>query len=921
MDVFAHLESDKENLTKMWFPEGYECKYNEKVLALANIIGNKKKAKDSYKWEDPEYVILEAGIDDEMAEVGLGLELYVKKTAAQIAKDVNLSEQHCHQQLMRLAVYGACFVNTVDGEDVFWAETWIPGAMEVIVNNLDNVKKYPVVAYAMEAYGRVRGGKSSGAFKPGIGLMRVIPIESAIDGNSHRASYEEVSKYLNENDVFTVTACSCRTDREAMGEGCGHLKEDMCIQMGHAAEYYIKTGRGRQITREEAFEIIKKAEENGLMHQIPNLDGSGKTHAICNCCGCGCLSLRTAEMFKNTDMVRSNYVAKINPDNCVACGQCVEYCPVNALKLGQKLCSSTDVVKDITTTDTPRDLKWTEEYWNPEYRTNRENVVESGTSPCKTACPAHIAVQGYIKLAAQGKYMEALELIKHENPLPAVCGRICNRRCEDACTRGNIDSPIAIDEIKKFISELELDKSKRFIPEKRHNYSDKKVAIIGSGPAGLSCAYYLALDGYSITVFEKESRLGGMLTLGLPNFRLEKDVVEAEIDIIKEMGVEFKTGIEIGKDLTIEELRSQGYDAFYVAIGAQGGRMIGLPGEDSSGVISGIEFLRVINQDSNYKLSGNTIVIGGGNVAIDVSRTAVRAGEGKVTQFCLESRIEMPALEEEVIEAEEEGIEIKNSWGPTQFLVEDGKLKGVEFKKCISVFDEDGRFNPQFDENDLITVEADNVLLSVGQSIVLGELLKDTAVETKANGAIIADEFTFQTKQKDIFAGGDVYSGPSFAIDAIAAGKQAAISIHRFVQPGQSLVLGRDRRVYKELDKDAAVIENYDNTPRQRPAEIETEEKATQSFKDFRGVFTEEQLKKETERCLGCGATIVDSYMCVGCGQCTTKCKFDAITLERVYDGEGVEYFDLKPNVVKQMLKRQAKIAVRKVKDTVKGSK
>ncbi len=921
MNVFADLNVDKTNLAKMWFPEGYKCQYKKDVLALANIIGNKKKAKDSYKWEDPEYVILEAGIDDDMARVGLGLELYKHLSAAQIAEKLGLDETFCHEQLMKLAVYGACFVIEEDGTDIFWLETWIPGAMEVIVNNLDNVKKYPIVSYAMEAYGRVRGPKSAGAFKPGVGLMRVIPIESAIDGNSRSASYEEVSKYLNENDVFTVTDCSCRTNREAMGEGCGHLKEDMCIQMGHAAEFYIKTGRGREITRDEAFKIIQKAEENGLMHQIPNLDGSGNTHAICNCCGCGCLSLRTAGMFKNNDMVRSNYVARVDTDNCVACGQCVEYCPVNALQMGQKLCSSKEVVSDITTKDTPRDLKWTPEYWNPEYRTNRKNVVDTGTAPCKTACPAHIGVQGYIKLAAQGKYKEALELIKHENPLPAICGRICNRRCEDACTRGDIDSPIAIDEIKKFISEMELDKNKRFIPVKRHDYSDKKIAIIGSGPAGLSCAYYLALDGYTVTVFEKERRLGGMLTLGLPNFHLEKDVVEAEIDIIKEMGVEFKTGVEVGKDITLDELRSKGYDAFYLAVGAQGGRMIGVEGEDAEGVLSGIEFLRVINQDQEKKLEGNTIVIGGGNVAIDVSRTAVRAGEGSVSQFCLESRAQMPALEEEIEEAEEEGITINNSWGPKRIITEKGKVTAVEFKKCLSVFDDQGRFSPVYDENDCITVEADNVLLSVGQSIVLGDLLKGSAVQTRPNGAVIADEFTFQTAQEDIFTGGDVYSGPRFAIDAIAAGKQAAVSLHRFVQPGTSLVLGRDRRIYSELDKSAAVIETFDNTPRQEPAALEATGEHKKSYSDFRGMFTEEQLKKETERCLGCGATIVDSYMCVGCGQCTTKCKFDAISLERVYDGEGVEYFDLKPAVVKQVLKRQGKIAVRKVKDSFMGGR
>jgi len=904
-----------KDITKMIFPDWYECKYNEKVMALANHIGRKKPgSKEAFKWDDPEYVILEAGVDDEMAEVGLGLGTNIKRTAKEIAQIVNKPEDYCHEQLMKLAVYGVCFVNEVAGEDVFWSETWIPGTMEMIVNNLDNIEKYPIVGYAMEAYGRVRGPKSSGSFPPGVGLMRVIPIETAIDGNTRRASYEEVSKYLNDNTIFTVTACSCRTDREVMGEGCGHLKEDMCIQMGHAAEYYIKTGRGRQITREEAFEIIKRAEENGLMHQIPNIDGSGKTHAICNCCGCGCLSLRTAEMFKNNDMVRSNYVARVDAEKCVACGQCVENCPVNALRMGQKICSSKPVVQDITTKDTPRDMEWGEENWNPDYRINRENVVDTGTAPCKTYCPAHIGVQGYIKLASQGKYKEALELIKQENPLPAVCGRICNRRCEDACTRGSLDEPIAIDDIKKFIAQQELKEANRVIPKKRHDYSDKKVAIIGAGPAGLSCAYYLALDGYTITVFEKEKKLGGMLTMGIPSFRLEKDVVETEIEIIKAMGVEFKTGVEVGKDITLDELRKEGYKAFYLAIGAQGGRKVGVSGEGAEGVMSGIDFLRMVNRDESTRISGKVVVIGGGNVAIDVSRTAVRTGGESVVQYCLESREQMPASEEEIAEAEEEKIQIQNSWGPKRILTENGHVTGVEFKKCVSVFDKDGRFNPSYDEDDTITAEADMVLLSIGQSVLHGDLLKGSGVVVKPNGTLEADGFTYQTAQKDIFTGGDVYTGPSFAIDAIAAGKQAAISIHRFVQPGQSLVFGRDRRVYKELDKDAAVIETYDNTPRQRPDNMESEKKATEIFRDLRGTLTEEQMKKETERCLGCGVTIVDEYMCVGCGQCTTKCKFDAIALERVYDAEGVAFGDMKPVVVKTVLKRKGKIAVRKIK-------
>jgi len=911
-----------DNLTKMIFPDDYICQHRENIMALANMIGRKKPGvkpgeKGSYKWEDPEYVILEAGVDDNMCEVGLALGSFTKKTAADVSAIVGKPEDYCHEQLMKLAVYGACFVNNIDGVDTFWTGTWIPGTMEMIVNNLDNVKKYPIVGYAMEAYGRVRGPMSSGSFPVGVGLMRVIPIESAIDGESHKASYEEISTYLEENTIFSVSPCSCRTDREIMGEGCGHLKEDMCVQLGHAAEYYIRTGRGRQITREEAYEIIKRAEENGLVHEIPNTDGPGKTHAICNCCGCGCLSLRTAEMFKNVDMVRSNYVSEVDPEKCVACGQCVENCPVNALKLGQKLCSSKPVVTDITTKVTPRDEDWPEEKWNPEYRLNREDVVESGTAPCKTNCPAHIGIQGYIKLASQGKYLEALELIKKENPLPAVCGRICNRRCEQACTRGEIDSPIAIDEIKKFIAAQELNQEGRFIPKKRHDYSDKKIAIVGSGPAGLSCAYYLALDGYTITVFEKEQRLGGMLTLGIPSFRLEKDVIDAEIDVLRQMGVSFQTGVNVGKDVSLDELRRQGYDAFYVAIGAQGGRKAGIEGEDAADAMTGIEFLRRVNAGESIDLGGKTVVIGGGNVAIDVARTAVRVGTDSVNLFCLESRDIMPASDEEIEEAEDENIKIHTCYGPKQIIVENEKVTGVEFKRCLSVFDEEHRFSPKYDETDTIIVPADHVLVTIGQSILWGDLLKGTAAELNRNGTLQADGFTYQSAQADVFTGGDCYTGPKFAIDAIAAGKQAAISIHRFVHPGQSLTIGRDRREYIELDKQSAVIDDYDHTPRQKPETLGSDVPADKTFRDLRGTLTEEQVKLETSRCLGCGVTLVDQYMCIGCGQCTTKCKFDAIHLVRRYDGAGVEFTEMKPVVIKQILKRKGKIAIKKVKRAV----
>lgn len=885
----------------------------EKVLDLANKISRVKRgSKSEIKPEDPEYRILEPVVTDEMAEVALCLELRQFTTKEEVAARCGKSVEETEKILYQLASDGVISFTNKEGVDTFSLELWVPGVMEFMVVNKKNVKKYPQIAECFEEYSRIKGGMFAGNIPVGVGLMRVIPIESSIDGESRKASYEEVSKYLNDNTVFSVSDCACRSVREAMGEGCGHLKEDMCIQLGTAAEFYIRTGRGREITREEAFEIIRKAEKDGLVHQIPNTDGPGHTHAICNCCGCSCLALRHANLFRSPDSVRSNYVAKVDIEKCVACGECVEYCQVNALTLGQSLCEVIPTAPKIKLY--PNDTEWGPDKWNPDFR-HRKVVAETGTSPCKSECPAHIAVQGYIKMASQGRYREALELIKKENPFPAICGRICPRKCETACTRGDLDEPLAVDEIKKFIADQELNSENRFIPEKRA-LKPEKIAVIGAGPAGLSCAYFLAVDGYQVTVFEKEKILGGMLTLGIPSYRLGREVINAEIDILKELGVEFKTGVEIGKDVALQELRNLGYKAFYLAIGAQSGRKLNIEGENAEGVITGVEFLRKVNLQEEMKLDGPTIVIGGGNVAIDVARTAVRTGASQVDMFCLENRQEMPALEEEIEEALSEGIYINNSWGPKRILVENGHVVGVEFKKCVSVFDEKGKFAPKFDESETKIINTNYVLISVGQGIEWGGLLEGSSMEMNPNKSVKADPLTFQTGEQDVFAGGDVVTGPKFAIDAIALGKQGAISIHRYVH-GHNLTISRERE-YRALDKENLNLAGYDRMPRQRPLQVDGS-KSRVTFKDLRIPFTEEQMKKETERCLGCGAVVVDDFQCVGCGICTTKCKFDAISLVRKYDSAGVELRDMKSTIVKYMVKRKVKITAKKATRSVES--
>ena len=684
------------------------------------------------------------------------------------------------------------------------------------------------------------------------------------------------------------------------------------------ADYLVETGKGRYIDLNEVLEILQRAEDNGFVHQITNIDGEDKIFAICNCAPGVCNALRTSQLFNTPNLSRSAYRASVESDKCVACGRCVEFCPTGAAKLGQKLCTNNGPVK-YPQAELPDAVKWSKEKWDPDYRDNAKiNCYDTGTAPCKTACPAHLPVQGYIKMASQGRYMDALKLIKNENPFPAVCGAICNRRCEDACTRGTIDEPIAIDEIKKFIAAKEISEKDRYIP-KTVNHEGKqfeeKIAIVGAGPAGMSAAYYLRCKGYPVTVFEREDKAGGMLLNGIPSFRLEKDVIAAEIEVLETMGVEFRFGIDVGSDVTIQQLRDEGYKAFYIAIGARGGRMAGVPGEDAKGVMSGIEFLNKVNKDEEHmKLSGKTVVIGGGNVAMDVARTALRAGSDDVSMYCLESRDEMPAAKDEIEEALEENISINNGWGPKEIITENGRVKAVVLKKCTSVFNAEKRFAPVYDENDTITIECDNVLLSIGQQIIWGNLLAGTKVELNKNGTAKADPVTYQTAEPDIFVGGDVYTGPRFAIDAIAAGKEGCVSIHRFVHKGHSLTLARDLRHFIELDKNNLDIEEYDNAKRQRPGRKSGD--AASTYRDLREIFTEEQLKTEASRCLGCGATVVDPNKCIGCGLCTTKCEFDAIHLSRDLPDASrmTKSEDKLKKILPYMIKREIKIKFNKDK-------
>ena len=893
-----------------------------KIAKLVAMITDRVPAKlKGVKGNDPEYWGLADLISDEMADVALKMGVRKPKTIGQLMKLTKLEREPLQKLLDDMAWVGLIEYNweNLDGknpnhEKRYVLPQFVPGSAEFFNMRRSQMDEHPQVAAFFERMTFLPLEKITPMVPPGgagIG-MHVIPVEKAIETENEAVGLEKISYWLHKYEgKYAKSMCSCRASRQYLNEGCGDDPESWCIAVGDMATYIVETGRGEYITYDEAMAIFKKAEDNGFVHQITNIDGEQKIFGICNCNVNVCNALRTSQLFNTPNMSRSAYVARVETDQCVACGRCVEYCPAGAVKLGQKLCTKDGPV-EYPRQELPDAAKWGPEKWAIDYRDkNRVNCYDTGTAPCKTACPAHIAVQGYLKLAAQGKYREALQLIKRENPFPAVCGRICNRRCEDACTRGTVDQAVAIDEVKRFIAQQDLDAATRFVPEKVipkvDGAFDQQIAIIGGGPAGLSCAYYLAEKGYRPTVFEKERRLGGMLENGLPSFRLEKDVVQAEIDVLREMGVQFRCGVEVGKDVTIAQLREQGYQGFYVAVGLQSGGRLNIPGDDAQGVTAGIDFMRRVNGGQETKLEGRVVVIGGGNIAADVARTAVRCGAESVDLYCLEGYDEMPMGVEDRGECERDGITIHAGWGQTEIVTENGHAAGIRLRKCLRVKNDQGRFAPEFDDNDTCQAQCATVLYCIGQKVDWRQLLTGTAVTFNPNGTAQVDPVTYQTAEPGIFAGGDAVTGQKFAIDAIAAGKEGAISLHRFVQKA-TLTIGRNRRQFVELDKENALIPvGFDNTPRQQ---IGYNEALRRTFRDERIAFTAQQVQKETARCLSCGASVVDPNKCIGCGVCTTKCAFDAIHLhrERPECSTMIPAEDKMKAILPYMVKREIKI-------------
>jgi len=537
---------------------------------------------------------------------------------------------------------------------------------------------------------------------------------------------------------------------------------------------------------------------------------------------------------------------------CTSCGECAKVCPVST---PNEYNETLDLRKAVF-----------KQY--PQAIPGAFGISKRGTAPCKATCPAHVSIQGFVALINDGRYEEALKLFKDEHPFPGICGRVCHHPCEGECTRAQVDSPLAVRELHRFLGDFEREKGEFYLPEIEAEKRSEKVAVIGSGPAGVTAAYELLKEGYQVTIFEKQDEPGGMMRYGIPEYRLPRDILAGEIKVVEEMGAEIKCGVTFGRDITLDSLKKDGFSALFLAIGLHNGRKLGIENEETKGVLQGVDFLRDAAMGKEVELGREVVVVGGGNVAIDVAQTAKRLGADKVTLICLERREEMPAWEYEIIEAVEDEIKIVNSFGPRNFHIDKDRVSGIEFKSCKNVFDENGRFNPEFDENVCETFHCDTVIVAIGQSANL-DGIKDQGIAISRPGGLEADSVTLQTPIDWVFAGGDAFYGPKSVVDAVACGKEAAISIHRYIN---NMDLREDREVTWEFVRPD--IEGEEKIDRIKVDCLDPRDRALNFLEVSKG-YDEEAAKQEATRCLTCG-------LCSECYQCVEACLAKAIDHNQV---------------------------------------
>jgi heterodisulfide reductase subunit A-like polyferredoxin len=555
--------------------------------------------------------------------------------------------------------------------------------------------------------------------------------------------------------------------------------------------------------------------------------------------------------FQATVKIHPGY---IDENKCNACGDCTQACPADVPDPFDRNLGTRKVVAKHYAQAVP----------------NVFSILKNGHAPCKTTCPANINVQGYVQLIKKKEYLKAVEMIRRRNPLSAICGRVCTHPCEAACTRKDLDAPVAVRLLKRFASDKEMEmiaSGELTLPEEKTPAPDaKKVAVIGAGPAGLTLASDLADSGFAVTIYEALPAPGGMLRWGIPEYRLPKMVLEHEIELIRRKGVKFVLNCRVGENVSVKKIRSEN-DAVFIGVGVHESRKLGVEGEGLAEVLQGIEVLRRAGSAENKPtIRKKVVVIGGGNVAVDVARTALRLGAESVEMAALEQRNEMPAYPEEIEATLVEGIKIRNGWGPRRILG-DGSVAGIELKRCTQVFDEEGHFNPVYDENDLISIDADQIIIAIGQKN--DDAFLEHVGARIEQGNFKADPVTLETSIEGVFAGGDTVSGPASIIEAVAAGKRAAESIERYLK-GQDLRDARFEETIKPVPQELLPsTKDVEKKPRAVSGELAVQ-KRFGNFYEVESGFSEEAAIAEAERCLNCA-------LCSECEECVLACGQNAI--------------------------------------------
>lgn len=517
-------------------------------------------------------------------------------------------------------------------------------------------------------------------------------------------------------------------------------------------------------------------------------------------------------------------------------------------------------------------------------RIDVERWSECGEAPCILACPIRQDARDYVQLIARGRFKEAFQLVRSRNPLPSACGRICTHPCETKCRRNSTDAPVAIAWLKRFLGDNFSEETRKITSEKY----PERIAIVGAGPAGLAAANDLALLGYSCTVFESNPTPGGMLRMGVPTYRLARAAIDKEVDFIKKLGVEIQYNTTLGADITFDSLKKDGYAAIFIGVGLLESRTLNIEGVNLDGVLRGVSFLNEVNTKGHAGIGKNVLVIGGGAVAMDCARTALRLKPDKVSVACLESRKEMPTTDFEIEETVHEGAILYNSVGPKRILGKDGKVTGLETLKVKYVFDEQKRFNPAFYESSESVIEADTIILAIGQASNLSFLKGQEGIQVTRGGTIIVNPGTFSASVPGIYAGGDIVLGRGTMTEGMAQGKKAAIAIHNAL---------RNTTLKDEKWNDKPAVSDIAPS---RIALIKKEqkhempampiEKRLSNFDEVELGFSLSTAVKEAQRCMNCGAgATVDDNLCVGCLTCVRVCPFE---VPKIQKGDTTAYID-----------------------------